>query len=188
LDRSGDAARPLKVEVFTSIHEGGVDGWKKGNNTMKTMSYASGIIAVFIGLSALSTAQEITKTTTRTISGGIITEFAPSESVVIQSDTTATPTRYWVTRDTTWVDEAGTPVTVERIQRGLPITVRYVREGDRMLASRVIVHREPVMSKARAKALKEYYEKLADKSEGREKANAEALEEYYDDLEDHLKD
>ena len=170
------------------MQEGGGDGGRKGYNTMKMTSYTSGIIAVFIGLSNLSTAQEVTKTTTRTISGGIITEFAPSESVVIQSDTTATPTRYWVTRDTTWVDEAGTPVTVERIQRGLPITVRYVAEGDRMLASRVIVHREPVMSKARAKALKEYYDKLADKSEGREKANAEALEEYYDDLEDRLKD
>src|SRR4030095_1103673 len=135
-----------------------MDG-KKGYNTMRKTFYASGIIAVFIGLSALSTAQEIAQTKTTTISAGTITDFVPSESVVIQSDTTATPTRYWVTRDTTWVDEAGTPVTVERIQRGLPITIRYVREGDRMLASRVIVHREPRMTKARAKALKEYYDK-----------------------------
>jgi hypothetical protein len=164
-----------------------MDG-KKGYNNMKTTSYAFGIIAVFIGLNALSTAEEIARTTSTTIAGGTITEFAPSESVVIQSDASPSPMRYFVTRDTTWVDEAGTPVTAERIQRGLPVTVRYVREGDRMLASRVIVHREARMSKARAKALKEYYDKLADKSEGREKANAEALEEYYDKLADELKD
>jgi len=155
---------------------------------MKKAFCALSIVATSLALSTSSPAEDVVRTTTSTISGGTITEFSPSESVVIQSETTTTPVRYWVTRDTTWVDETGAPVTVERIQRGLPITVRYIHEGDRDIASRVIVHREARMTKARAKALKEYYDKLADKSEGREKANAEALEEYYDKLADHLKD
>jgi hypothetical protein len=70
----------------------------------------------------------------------------------------------------------------------LPVTVQYVREGDRTLASTVIVHREAPMTKARAKALREYYDKLADKSEGAAKANAKAMKEYYDKLEEELKD
>jgi hypothetical protein len=154
---------------------------------MKKTFCAVCVTAISLTLTALSPAEEIVRTTTDTISGGTITEFLPSETVVVQSETAA-PVRYSVTRETTFVDEAGVPVAVERIRRGVPVTVQYIREGDRSLASRVIVHQEAPMTKARAKALREYYDKLADHSEGREKANAKAMKEYYDKLEDHLKD
>jgi hypothetical protein len=152
---------------------------------MKTCLTAIGV-TIYIALSAWSTAADIA-TTTSTITAGTIEEFDPATSVVVHSRTSTTPLRYSVSRETRFVDELGAPVTVERITRGTPITVYYIREGDQTLASRVIVHQGP-MTKARAKALKAYYDKLESESEGAEKVRAKALEEYYDKLEDELDD
>jgi hypothetical protein len=71
---------------------------------------------------------------------GTITEFAP-DAVVLRTEQATAPVRYSIGKTIEYVDDAGAPVTREVIKTGTPVTVRYIREGDRMLVNRVIVHR-----------------------------------------------
>jgi hypothetical protein len=84
------------------------------------------------------TGGESTTTTTRTTSAGVISEFSP-EAIVIKTETSAEPVRYTYTKTTTYVDETGAPVSMATVRSGLPVTVFYVKDGDNMVASRVIV-------------------------------------------------
>jgi hypothetical protein len=74
---------------------------------------------------------------------GTISEFG-TDSFVIRTTTSPGPVRYLYSTRTTYVDETGAPVSVETVKSGLPVTVYYTREGDRMNATRVIVRRAPV--------------------------------------------
>jgi hypothetical protein len=47
---------------------------------------------------------------------------------------------YSYTKTTTYVDENGNPLASEVIRSGVPVTVYYTRDGDRMMASKVVVH------------------------------------------------
>ena len=85
-------------------------------------------------------ATSATTTTASTVSDGTISEFSPG-AIVVRSTTSAAPMRYVYRKSTTYVDEAGSPVSIETVKSGLPVTVHYVREGDELVASRVIVHR-----------------------------------------------
>ncbi|MEI9898181.1 MAG: hypothetical protein WDN28_31075 [Chthoniobacter sp.] len=60
--------------------------------------------------------------------------------MVIRTQESAVPIRYSVSKSVVYVDEAGNPVAREIVKTGVPVTVRYVREGDRMIVNRVIVH------------------------------------------------
>jgi len=87
--------------------------------------------------------------TTSVSSAGTITQFAPgSESITVRTENSAAPVPYVITKKTVYVDEAGNPVSVERISSGAPVNVQYIREGDRMVASRVIV-RGPAVEERR---------------------------------------
>jgi hypothetical protein len=79
-------------------------------------------------------------TTTRDNTLGTVSEFG-ADSFEIKSDTSPTPVRYLYSTKTTYVDENGAPVSVETVKSGLPVTVYYTREGDRMNATKVIVRR-----------------------------------------------
>jgi len=86
-------------------------------------------------------APSVTATTTSsTVAEGTISEFSP-DTIVVRSTTATAPTRYVYRKTTTYVDETGAPVSIETVKSGLPVTVHYVREGDQMVASRVVVHR-----------------------------------------------
>ncbi len=71
---------------------------------------------------------------------GTVTEYAP-DRVIIRQREGVEPVPYAFARSVDYVDDAGAPVTREVITRDTPVTVRYVREGDRMLVNRVVVHR-----------------------------------------------
>ena len=75
-----------------------------------------------------------------TTSAGTISEFNP-DTIVIRSEASAAPVRYYYTDTTTYVDENGAPVTVKTVKSGLPVTVYYTKVGDRMVASKVIVRK-----------------------------------------------
>lgn len=106
--------------------------------------------AAFIGLSFVTApaappalpVQKVTETTTTTTTTGTISEFGP-ERIVIRSETAKAPLGYTFTKTTTYVDENGTPVSVETVRSGLPVTVYYTRDGDRMIANKVVVRRMP---------------------------------------------
>lgn len=91
----------------------------------------------------------ITKTTTSSTSTvssqGTISEFAP-DSFVIRSSAAASPVRYTYTKTTTYVDQNGNPVSMETVKSGVPVTVYYDRNGDQMIASRVVVQAAPAVS------------------------------------------
>jgi hypothetical protein len=86
------------------------------------------------------TEREVTKKTTTTYSG-TVNELDPSSStIILKSASSAAPVKYRYTEKTTFVDEAGNEVKFEAV-RNQPVTVHYVKEGDAMVVSRVIVSR-----------------------------------------------
>ena len=44
------------------------------------------------------------------------------------------------------MDENGAPVSVETVKSGLPVTIYYTRDGDRMIANKVVVRKRVTKS------------------------------------------
>lgn len=109
-------------------------------NTKPLSSCAAALVASVV-LATGAFAEDAIVRTTSTSSAGAIEQFVPNSEIVLRSETSTAPVRYSVTRETQFVDDAGTPVSVERITSGVPVNVEYVRTGDRMVVSRVIVRR-----------------------------------------------
>jgi hypothetical protein len=80
---------------------------------------------------------EVATTTT----AGTISEFSP-DTIVVRSETAPEPIRYSYSKTTTYVDEAGAPVSMDVVRSGVPVTVYYQREGDRMIANKVVVRKK----------------------------------------------
>ncbi len=115
-----------------------------------------------------------TRTTTSTTEmPGTITEFAPGQTVVVRSESGPEPARYIVNKQTTYVDETGAPLTVERIAPGAPVTVRYINEGGRMVASQIVVRqggpRDHKDAREERKELKRDYHNEKERLEHEEK-------------------
>ena len=81
--------------------------------------------------------------TTTTTSAGTISEFSP-DAIVIKTENSPEPVHYTYSKSTTYVDENGNPVSMEVVKSGLPVTVYYVRDGDNLVASKVIVRRSVI--------------------------------------------
>ena len=95
------------------------------------------ILAVSIGLAlhgASGAEIVVRETTTR----GVVNSFEP-DTFIIKSDSGPAPMTYAYGKTIQYVDESGRVVTRESIKPGAPVTVHYVREGDRMVANRIIV-------------------------------------------------
>jgi len=84
--------------------------------------------------------EETVTTTETTSSAGTISDFEP-DTFVIRSEQSTEPLRYSYSKSTTFVDENGEPVSMEIVKSGLPVTVYYAREGDHLVASKVVVKR-----------------------------------------------
>ncbi|MDP9291911.1 MAG: hypothetical protein M3O82_06060 [Verrucomicrobiota bacterium] len=81
-----------------------------------------------------------TTTTSTVTSDGTVSEFAPTgDTIVLKSTTSTEPMRYSYSKQTTIVDDAGQPVDVAMVRSGLPVQVMYVKEGDRMVARKIVV-------------------------------------------------
>jgi len=76
--------------------------------------------------------------TTETV--GTISKVSP-DTIVIRTDTSPSPIDYSYTKTTTYVDETGAPVSIKTVKSGVPVTVYYTREGDRMIANKVVVRK-----------------------------------------------
>ena len=84
-------------------------------------------------------------TTTTTNTAGTISQFSP-DSIVVKTTTSSDPITYSSTKSTTYVDADGNPVSVETVKSGLPVTVYYTQDGDRMIATRVVVSKAVVVA------------------------------------------
>ena len=81
-----------------------------------------------------------TTTTTATTSDGTVSQFGP-DTIVVKSITSTAPLSYSYSKTTTYVDENGNPVSSESVKSGAPVTVYYTQDGDRMVATKVIVRK-----------------------------------------------
>ncbi len=88
-------------------------------------------------------AQTSVVTTGPVTSMGTISEFSP-QSIIIKTETGTAPVSYGYSKTTTYVDEAGNPVSMTTIKSGIPVTVYYTKTGDTMTASKVIVRKAVV--------------------------------------------
>jgi hypothetical protein len=95
---------------------------------------------VFAQQGQMTTVNTSNSSTTTTESVGTVSEVSP-DSIVIRSETSTTPMHYSYTESTTYVDETGAPVSIETVTSGLPVTVYYTLEGDRMIANKVVVRK-----------------------------------------------
>ena len=94
---------------------------------------------------ALAQVTEESTTTTTTTSAGTISEFGP-DGIVIKTTTSADPVHYGSSKTTTYVDENGKAVSIKTVKSGLPVTVYYTKDGDKLIASKVIVRKAAMMS------------------------------------------
>lgn len=95
--------------------------------------------SVPVGLAAdTSTTTTTEKTTTYT---GVVSEVNPTTStIILKSETAPAPVTYTFTKETVFVDAQGNVVSYETIKNA-PVTVEYIKEGDRTIVKRVVATR-----------------------------------------------
>jgi len=81
-----------------------------------------------------------TTTTSTTTSAGTVSQFSP-DTIVVKTTTSAEPISYSYTKTTTYVDENGNAVSSETVKSGAPVTVYYTQDGDKMIATKVVVRK-----------------------------------------------
>lgn len=74
---------------------------------------------------------------------GTISEFSP-DTIMVRTEASAQPVRYGYSKTTTYVDEAGNPVSMTTVKSGLPVTVYYTKTGNALVATKVIVRKAAV--------------------------------------------
>ena len=82
----------------------------------------------------------VQQSTTTTTSAGTISAFSP-DSIVVTTQDSPQPVHYTYSKSTTYVDESGNAVSMDTVKSGLPVTVYYVKDGDNLVASKVIVRK-----------------------------------------------
>jgi len=106
--------------------------------TLMSLVFALAVLIVPCGLFAQQ--EKVTVSTVTTETAGTISEFSP-DTIVVRSETSSSPMKYSYTKSTTYVDDTGAPVSMETVKSGLPVTVYYTREGDRMIANKVVIRK-----------------------------------------------
>jgi len=109
-------------------------------NTLKSCLLALTVLVMPCGAFAQQQSMTTVDTRTSTETAGTISEMSP-DTIVVRTETSSSPMNYSSTKSTTYVDETGAPVSVETVKSGLPVTVYYTREGDRMIAEKVVVRK-----------------------------------------------
>ncbi len=84
-----------------------------------------------------------TTTSTSSLDGtGTITTFTPgSESFSVRSESSTSPVTYYTSKDVTVVDPAGAVVDMKLLRADMPVKYTYVKQGDRMVVSKIIVQK-----------------------------------------------
>lgn len=101
------------------------------------------VLGAMLAIPSLVSAQvEATtqSTTSSTTSDGTVSEFSP-DAITVQTQSSPAPVSYTFSKTTTYVDESGNPVSVDVVKSGIPVTVYYTQDGDRMVASKVVVRK-----------------------------------------------
>jgi hypothetical protein len=91
----------------------------------------------------------VSETSTSTMNGsGTITAYTPgSDYITFRTETSSEPVRYYYTKKTVLVDPTGRTVEWSALKPDMPVTYTYVKEGDRMVVSRVTLAKPIVTEK-----------------------------------------
>jgi hypothetical protein len=116
---------------------------------MKTFITFVFTLAVLMTPYGLFAEEVTTVTTTETM--GTVSEVSP-DTIVVKTETSASPMQYSYTEKTTYVDETGAPVSMETVKSGLPVTVYYTSDGTRMVAEKVVVRKTTTTTETPAPA------------------------------------
>ena len=93
-----------------------------------------------------ATGTAVTETSTTTSNGTIATYTPGTDYITFRTGgTTGAPVRYYYSKDTTILDPEGRTVTWSAVRPDLPATVYYVREGDRMIARKIVLSSSPAV-------------------------------------------
>ncbi len=170
MDESGT---PVAMEAVKSGIAVTVYYTKEGNQT----------IANKVVVHRAAPRREIVVEEKRTVRGGeeetgIVGEFVSGE-LTVEVDDSRAPRKYNCNTSTIYLSENGAPVAAETIRAGVPVTVQYSNEGQRRIATKVIVHKnKPVRAvrieeKRAEDSATETAEKLLKKEEERRKEKLE---------------
>ena len=88
---------------------------------------------------AAPTTTVVTAAPEATLMAGTVTEFAPTANQIIVRTSAGAPATYSVTKQTTYVDEAGNVVSAETIRPGVPTKVYYTTVAGVPTVSKVVV-------------------------------------------------
>ena len=82
-------------------------------------------------------------TSTSSLNGtGTISAYTPgSDYITFRSETSTAPVKYYYTKSTTVVDPEGRRVEWSAIRPDMPVSYTYVKEGDRMVVSKVTLQK-----------------------------------------------
>src|ERR1700683_1248021 len=112
-------------------------------NTIRNLSSLTflGVVLFTANIAtAQTTAPTTTSTTTITTSDGTVSQFSP-DTIVVKTTTSTDPATYSYTKTTTYVDENGNAVSSETVKSGVPVTIYYTQDGNKMIATKVIVRK-----------------------------------------------
>lgn len=78
-------------------------------------------------------------TSTSEVSGaGTVTTYTPgSDYITFRTETSTEPVKYYYTKKTVLVDPTGQTVEWSALRPDMPVTYTYVKEGDRMVVTKV---------------------------------------------------
>ena len=84
-----------------------------------------------------------TSTSTSTLDGtGTITAYTPgSDYITFRTQTSAEPVKYYYSKQTTVVDPEGNTVEMSMLRPDMPVRYTYVKEGDRMIITKVTLEK-----------------------------------------------
>jgi hypothetical protein len=89
------------------------------------------------GVSASST------TSTSSLDGtGTITTYSPgTDYISMRTESSTAPVKYYYSKSTTVVDPTGAAVEWSMLKPDMPVKYTYVKEGDRMVISKIVVQK-----------------------------------------------
>lgn len=127
-------------------------------NRLTTLLAAGAVSAIALTTAFAQTSTTITtdpatavtssaSTTTTAVNGsGTITTYTPgTDYISFRTETSTAPVKYYYTKTTTIVDPDGKTVEWSMLKPDMPVKYTYVKEGDRMVISRITLAK-PVSS------------------------------------------
>ena len=107
------------------------------------MACAVAVSTVFAQTSSTTTtttagASGVTTSTSEVSGSGVVTTYTPgSDYITFRTETSTEPVRYYYTTKTVLVDPEGRTVEWSALRPDMPVTYSYVKEGDRMVVTKV---------------------------------------------------